>query len=125
MLFLVSKVRLVPIHVDFFNENLLKHVPKYVFRKIIFSYSLLSGSGRIDKREALQHFMRIGDIKFYSVVNVFYLLNSFFFNSKQKDDVHRESYPKEVTHSIVGLLYFSTMKSALSKKYMNVWLLLK
>ena len=84
----------------------------------------MSGSGRIDKREALQHFMRIGDIKFYSVVNVFYLLNSFFY-SKQKGDVHRESYPKEVTHSIVGLLYFSTMKNVLSKKYMNVWLLLK
>ena len=124
MLLLVSKVRLVPMHVVFFNENLLKHIPKYVFRRIISSYSLLSGSGRIDKREALQHFMRIGDIKFYSVVNVFYLLNSVF-NSKQKDDVHRKSYPKEVAYSIVGLLYFSTMKNVLSKKYMNVWLLLK
>ena len=119
------KVRLVPIHVVFFNENLLKHVPKYVFKRIIFSYSLLSGSCRIDKHEALQHFMRISGIKFYSVVNVFYLLNNFFFYGKQKDEIHRESYPKEVTHSIVGLLYFSTMKNVLSKKYMNVWLLLK
>ena len=72
MLFMVSNIRLVAIHVVW-----LKHVSEHVFIRIILVYSLLSGSGRTDKHEAQKYFMRIGDIKFYSTVSVFYLLKKF------------------------------------------------
>ena len=71
MLLVISNIRLVLIHVVFFNSNLLELVGKYVFKRIIFPFSLMTGSSRTDKYETLQHFIRIVDIKLHPIITFF------------------------------------------------------
>ena len=71
ILLVISNIRLVRIHAVFFNPNLLKLVRKCVFKRIIFPYSLMTGSDRTDKHETLQHFIRIVDIKLHPIITFF------------------------------------------------------
>ena len=81
ILLATSNMRLALTHAVFFNAKLakewLKNIQSMSSSKNHLPSSLVSGSGRIEKCEALHRFKGMVNIKFHSMVAVFYLWNNF------------------------------------------------